>query len=159
MILAAAQPGNPHYLVVCYCAQWCDTCREYAGAFARLAEKWPQHTFIWVDIEESPELLGDEDVENFPTLLVQAGDKNYFFGPMIPHAGHLDKLLETGRTVLDPGKRTEAYQEAQKILTDDCVYIYLADYRKSMAMSPKVKGFTYSPYNHLRSLATASLEE
>ena len=71
----------------------------------------------------------------------------------------VDKLLETGRTVLDPGKRTEAYQEAQKILTDDCVYIYLADYRKSMAMSPKVKGFTYSPYNHLRSLATASLEE
>ena len=95
LILAAAQPGNPHYLVVCYCAQWCDTCREYADGFARLAEKWPQHTFIWVDIEESPELLGDEDVENFPTLLVQAGGKNYFFGPMLPHAGHLDKLLET----------------------------------------------------------------
>ncbi len=91
----AAPPNDEHYLVVCYCARWCDTCRDYAGSFARLAEKWPQHAFIWVDIEESPELLGDEDVENFPTLLVQTGEKNHFFGPMLPHAAHLDKLLET----------------------------------------------------------------
>ncbi len=71
----------------------------------------------------------------------------------------VDELLEVGRTVLDQDKRAEAYREAQKIVTDDCVYIYLADYRKSMAMSPKVKGFAYSPYDYLRSLATASLEE
>lgn len=83
------------YLVVCYCAQWCDTCREYAHGFADLAQQWPQHIFVWVDIEESPELLGDEDVENFPTLLVQSDGKNLFFGPMLPHIGHLDKLLET----------------------------------------------------------------
>lgn len=86
---------NNRYQVVCYCARWCDTCRDYAPAFSALAEKWPQHVFVWVDIEENPELLGDEDVENFPTILVQSGEQNLFFGPLLPHISHLDKLLET----------------------------------------------------------------
>lgn len=82
-------------LVACFCAAWCDTCRDYAPAFAQLADKFPQYVFIWVDIEENPELLGDEDVENFPTLLVQTATENRFFGPMLPHIGHLEKLLVT----------------------------------------------------------------
>ena len=87
--------SNATWLVVCYCAQWCDTCRDYTSAFRQLAPKWPNHLFVWVDIEENPELLGDEDVENFPTLLVQSARGNHFFGPLLPHIGLLDKLLET----------------------------------------------------------------
>lgn len=90
-----SQAGRDAWLVVCFCAAWCDTCRQYERDFAQLASKWPQHVFTWVDIEENPELLGDEDVENFPTLLVQTSNENRFFGPMLPHIGHLDKLLET----------------------------------------------------------------
>jgi hypothetical protein len=55
----------------------------------------PRHVFAWIDIEDHAELLGDEDVENFPTLLVQIGSKVVFYGPMLPHIGHLERLLES----------------------------------------------------------------
>lgn len=81
------------YLVACFCAAWCDTCQEYKPKLAALSESLPQHAFYWIDIEEQPELLGDEDVENFPTLLVQIGGRTVFFGPMLPHIAHLERLL------------------------------------------------------------------
>ncbi|MCY1458981.1 hypothetical protein D9M71_764140 [compost metagenome] len=40
-------------------------------------------------------MLGDIDVENFPTLLVQIGSRVVFYGPMLPHIGHLERLLES----------------------------------------------------------------
>ena len=80
-------------IVVCYCAAWCDTCKGYQPEFAQLAERHPEHVFVWVDIEENEALLDDHDVENFPTLLVQRQAQNVFFGPMMPQIGHLERLL------------------------------------------------------------------
>ncbi|MFC4200735.1 thioredoxin family protein [Candidimonas humi] len=81
-------------VVVCYCAAWCDTCTQYRGDFEQLALRLPQHAFVWVDIEDSPELLGDEDVENFPTLAIQGTEGNRFFGTLLPYIGHLERLIE-----------------------------------------------------------------
>ena len=81
-------------LVACYCAAWCDTCNAYRPGFEALAARMPEHVFIWIDIEESEALLDDEDVENFPTLLVQSPEGNLFFGPMLPHPEHLERLLK-----------------------------------------------------------------
>src|SRR3546814_12334235 len=84
--LTARLDRNPGLLVACYCAQWCDTCREYQTSFQTLAAQWPQHTFVWIDIEDSPDLLGDEDVENFPTISIQGTDRTSFFGTMLPYS-------------------------------------------------------------------------
>lgn len=81
------------WVVACYCAAWCNSCKKYLDDFTVLADTFPQHSFVWIDIEEHPELLGNQEVENFPTLLVQAGQKNVFFGPMLPHISHLQRLL------------------------------------------------------------------
>ncbi|GAA4328311.1 thioredoxin family protein [Pigmentiphaga soli] len=82
-------------LVACLCAAWCGTCREYQPRFAELAERRPGSVFAWVDIEEHPDLAGDDDIEDFPTLLVQdAAGRTLFYGPMLPHIGHLERLLE-----------------------------------------------------------------
>jgi len=81
-------------IVVCYCAAWCDTCRHYRQPFEALSQRFAQHLFVWIDIEENEALLGDEDVEDFPTLLVQADTGNLFFGPMLPHIEHLERLLQ-----------------------------------------------------------------
>ena len=98
------KPDN--LLVVCYCALWCDTCNQYRPQFEALASQWPGHTFIWVDIEESPDWLGDEDVENFPTILVQQPDgRNLFFGTQLPHIRHLERLL--GHLEQTPGSQAE----------------------------------------------------
>src|SRR5690606_11047359 len=92
--LQARLKDNDDLLVVCYCAAWCDTCTQYRRDFAELAEKHPAHVFIWVDIEEQPELLGDEDVENFPTVLLQTPETTLFYGTQLPYASHLERLLE-----------------------------------------------------------------
>lgn len=83
------------WLVACFCAAWCGTCEQYKPKLQALAQAMPQHVFAWIDIEDHAELLGEEDVENFPTLLVQIGPRVVFYGPMLPHIGHLERLLES----------------------------------------------------------------
>lgn len=91
--------------VVCYCAAWCRTCDAYRPALEALAAQWPAWTFIWVDIEDDPDWLGDEDVENFPTVLVQDRAGTRFWGVQLPYAEHLSRLLEGAEDlpVLDAG--------------------------------------------------------
>lgn len=83
------------WLVACFCAAWCDTCEEYKPKLRALSSTLPHHVFAWIDIEDHAELLGEVDVENFPTLLVQVGGRVVFYGPMLPHIGHLERLLES----------------------------------------------------------------
>jgi len=82
-------------LVVCFCAAWCDTCGIYRSKLSALAETLNDTIFVWADIEDHPELLGDEDVEDFPTILIETRDQVQFFGAMLPHINQLERLLET----------------------------------------------------------------
>ncbi|HEU0230004.1 MAG TPA: thioredoxin family protein [Burkholderiaceae bacterium] len=88
-------------IVACYCAQWCDTCRAYRADFENLAAQWPRHVFVWIDIEDSPDLLGDVDVENFPTIALQDARRTVFFGTLLPYASHLDRLIGRSDSLTD----------------------------------------------------------
>jgi thiol-disulfide isomerase/thioredoxin len=91
--------AEPPLLVACLCAQWCGTCGAYRAAFDALAaEIGAQAQFVWVDIEDQADALGDVDVEDFPTLLVARGDTLLFFGPLTPQPSTLARLL---RSALD----------------------------------------------------------
>ena len=83
------------FLVICLCAEWCGTCRDYKPGFDGLATQFPGVRFRWLDIEEQADDLGDLDIENFPTLFIQRRDAVLFFGTMLPHLGHLRRLIET----------------------------------------------------------------
>lgn len=88
------QPENQHQLtqrmkddvwvVACLCAAWCDVCTSYRPGFDELAAQHPDKLFVWIDIEDSADLVGDFDVENFPTLLIQRGDDVMFYGTAMP---------------------------------------------------------------------------
>jgi thioredoxin 1 len=79
--------------VVCLCAEWCGTCRDYRAGFERIAAAHPAMRFAWVDIEDHADLADDFDVETFPTLLVASADGTHFLGPLLPHAETLTRLL------------------------------------------------------------------
>jgi thiol-disulfide isomerase/thioredoxin len=90
--VAAALHGDG-WVVACLCAAWCGTCTSYRAAFDGLAKRHPDKTFVWIDVEDRADVVGDLDVENFPTLLMQRGDAVAFFGTMLPDAGVADRLI------------------------------------------------------------------
>jgi hypothetical protein len=80
-------------LVVCLCAGWCRLCEGYRGVLepvcAELGLPWR-----WVDIEDEAELVGDVDIETFPTLLLlDAAGRLRHAGPVTPQPGTLRQLL------------------------------------------------------------------
>jgi thioredoxin 1 len=81
------------WVVACLCAAWCDTCSSYRSAFEGLAAAHRDKRFVWIDIEDQAELVGDIDVENFPTLLIQRGEAVAFFGTVLPEAKLADRLI------------------------------------------------------------------
>ena len=91
----ACPPAASGWWVVCLCADWCGTCRDYRALFDALAPAYPGVRFVWVDIEDEADVAGDLDVETFPTLLIADGQTARFQGPLLPQAGVLSRLIES----------------------------------------------------------------
>lgn len=86
--------------VICLCADWCGVCRDWRAIFEQAAGEYPHARFAWVDVEDEAAAMGDVDVETFPTLLVAAASRPLFFGPVLPSAPGLQRLLAS---LLAPG--------------------------------------------------------
>jgi len=72
--------SNGGSVIVCLCAGWCSSCQTYFSNFSKLSQRYQELVFAWVDIEDQAELIGEIDVINFPTLLIQHGNTVVFFG-------------------------------------------------------------------------------
>jgi len=102
------------WLVVCLCAAWCGTCKEYLQPFERLAAQFPQMRFVWLDVEDREDVAGDLDVETFPTVLVAQGQRARFLGPVLPQTAVLARMLQS--LPQDAAARPADVQEAQDLL-------------------------------------------
>ena len=98
--VVAALAGDG-WIVACLCAAWCGTCASYRAAFDALAARHPDKTFVWIDIEDQADIVGDLDVENFPTLLLQRSDTVAFFGTMLPDALVAERLVQAQAALSD----------------------------------------------------------
>jgi thiol-disulfide isomerase/thioredoxin len=106
--MSAPPPSPPTaaatLLVACLCAQWCRTCDAYRDTLAATRDAMhrahPEAAlrFVWVDIEDESDLVGELDIEDFPTILIARDADVLFFGPVMPHAQTLDRLV---RSALD----------------------------------------------------------
>lgn len=88
-----AAPSAQAWCVVCLCAAWCGVCRQYEAEFRALQQQFPQVRFVWLDVEDEEALVGDVDVETFPTLLIAHQDRPMFLGPLLPQIKVLERLL------------------------------------------------------------------
>jgi thioredoxin 1 len=88
--------ASPPLLVACLCAQWCGICRDYAPLMKAILASFEatQLTVKWVDIEDHSEVLGELDVQSFPTLLIVRGDVPLFLGTVTPHPQTLLRLVQ-----------------------------------------------------------------
>jgi len=87
--------ASEDFLVICLCAEWCSTCRDYRAGFNTLAAQFPDTRFRWLDIEEHADEMGDLDIESFPTLFVRRRQWVLFFGTMLPFVNYLRRMIET----------------------------------------------------------------
>jgi thioredoxin 1 len=102
------------WVVACLCAAWCDTCREYRGTFDALALRHPDKRFVWIDIEDQADVVGELDVENFPTLLIQRGTHVAFFGTVLPDMRLADRLILAQAEKTDEELRAETGSSAER---------------------------------------------
>ena len=89
----AVTARTPVLDVVCLCAAWCGTCREYEATFEALQQAHPGHHYRWIDIEDEADAIGDIDVETFPTLMLAHGGRLLFAGPVLPRLSDAQRLL------------------------------------------------------------------
>ena len=116
----SAALASGRWVVACLCAAWCDVCKQYRPGFDALAAQYPQHQFVWIDIEDQADLVGDLDVENFPTILIQKDDIVAFYGTMMPEPRLIARMMETQLTRSEGELRREASStpERQKWQTE-----------------------------------------
>lgn len=90
-------PGgaSPAWWVVCLCAAWCGVCRDYRLAWNALTQQHPELRVVWVDVEDQAELVGDLDIETFPTVLIADGSQARFLGPVLPQVRGVERLLQS----------------------------------------------------------------
>ena len=100
---APARAPEPVLDVVCLCADWCGTCREYGATFEALQQANPGHRYRWIDIEDEADAIGDIDVETFPTLMLAHAGRLLFAGPVLPRLGDAQRLLQVQRDVAAAG--------------------------------------------------------
>jgi thioredoxin 1 len=81
------------WTVACLCAGWCNVCGTYRADFEAFAKRHPGVHFAWIDVEDNADLVGDIDIENFPTVLMQRGDVVAFFGTVLPDARVAERIF------------------------------------------------------------------
>lgn len=87
-------------IVACLCADWCHICNDYRATFEVLHQEFGDRAqFVWVDIEDNEAVVGDLDIDNFPTLFLAAEDRVRFFGAVVPHQQTASQLI--GRALDD----------------------------------------------------------
>jgi hypothetical protein len=107
--------------VACLCAAWCRTCDAYEAVFgaamAALRVQQPALQTHWIDIEDEAELLGDLDVETFPTLVVVAGVQLRFAGALTPQPETLQRVLRAALEATTPMRSSaEVLAFAQRLV-------------------------------------------
>ncbi len=109
------------WVVACLCAAWCDTCTAYQEKFAELASLHPGLRFVWIDIEDQADVVGDLEVDNFPTLLIQRQDVVSFFGTTLPDLKLADRLVRAQMEKSPAELAREAItSEERKLWQRDC---------------------------------------
>jgi thioredoxin 1 len=89
--------------IACLCAAWCRTCESYQATFeAACAELGLAGR--WIDIEDEAELVGELDIETFPTLLIADAQGVRFAGPLTPQPETLKRLLRAHTADATPAR-------------------------------------------------------
>lgn len=84
--------------IACLCAAWCSACTVWRPLFDGLAAAGAAgEAWRWIDIEDEDDLVGELEIENFPTLLIARGPTPLFYGPVVPQPAGVVSLVAHAR--------------------------------------------------------------
>ena len=78
-------------------------------------DTYPDCRFVWIDVEDQADLVGDLEIETFPTLLVGNDEGLNFLGPVTPQPDVLRRLVNS---LLEPGAARVAHRPATQRIID-----------------------------------------
>ena len=78
-------------------------------------DTYPDCRFVWIDVEDQADLVGDLDIETFPTLLVASDEGLNFLGAVTPQPEVLRRLVTS---MLKPGAAQMAHRAATQRIID-----------------------------------------
>lgn len=84
---AKKENDAPLYMAVFLCARWCFVCRDFFTMCEKIARDYharhPDTLFLYLDIEDDEAIVGDIDIDDFPTLLVFRNEVPLHFKPVM----------------------------------------------------------------------------
>ncbi|MFV0548393.1 MAG: thioredoxin domain-containing protein [Limnobaculum xujianqingii] len=95
-------------LIAGLCASWCENCESWQIVFSSLSDKYPDYCFVWLDIEDHPDMVAEVDLDILPVLLVQDRDNILFLGPVRPDREVAERIIQSTSStmqVFEPGIR------------------------------------------------------
>ena len=72
MVKVAVEPSDiPQEgpVVIDFFATWCGPCKRIAPTYEKLSESFPGIVFLKVDVDESPEIVNQYDINAMPTFV------------------------------------------------------------------------------------------
>jgi thioredoxin 1 len=81
-------------VIAVLCAAWCRTCGEFRPIVDALAAARPRMRFLWIDIEDDAAVCDDLDIDDFPTIAAVRDGVPLFFGPSLPVADVVTRLVD-----------------------------------------------------------------
>jgi thioredoxin 1 len=61
-------------LLVQYTAMWCGPCKALTPRLTTLSSKYPDITFVKVDVDENMDAIGELEIRSVPTIMIYNGD-------------------------------------------------------------------------------------
>lgn len=112
--IAALLSSEDALLVVLLGAeQWCARCRAIRPLFDELAgRRRANEVWLWLDMEDHADFIGDEFPDNLPTLMAYRGSRIVMSHILATEAVSIDAMVEAARSapppagLSDPGIRT-----------------------------------------------------
>ena len=78
-------------------------------------DTYPDCRFVWIDVEDQADLVGDLEIETFPTLLVGNDEGLNFLGAVTPQPDVLRRMVNS---LLEPGAARVAHRPATQRMID-----------------------------------------
>ena len=84
------------HTIFALCAEWCGVCREFRTHWNTAAATDADTRYVWIDVEDEADRLGDLDIETFPTIAIAQGTTPLFFGVTLPSMPAVTRLTSAG---------------------------------------------------------------